>query len=72
MPEKTLNLPGGCHCGAVRYTMHAAPLSVLHCHCESCRKASGAMFNTGGVVRCDQVEIEGKKQHEYIQARFHS
>jgi len=59
MPEKTIDLPGGCHCGAVRYTMHAAPLSVLHCHCESCRKTSGSLYATGGVLRFDKVEIEG-------------
>ena len=36
-------LSGGCHCGAVRYVMHAPPLSVQHCHCEICRKTGGGL-----------------------------
>ena len=52
-------LSGGCHCGAVRYTLHASPLSIQHCHCETCRKTSGALYTTGGVMRRDKVEIIG-------------
>ena len=33
---------GGCLCGAVRYTILSAPSFVCVCHCESCRRASGA------------------------------
>lgn len=29
-------------CGAVRYQMTGPPLSTLYCHCESCRKHTGA------------------------------
>jgi len=33
---------GGCFCGAVRYRVTGSPLSSAICHCESCRRASGA------------------------------
>jgi hypothetical protein len=33
---------GGCFCGAVRYRMAGPLLSSDICHCESCRRASGA------------------------------
>lgn len=33
---------GGCLCGAVRYTILSAPSLVCVCHCESCRRGSGA------------------------------
>jgi hypothetical protein len=33
---------GGCLCGAVRYRATAAPLRGVICHCEQCRKHSGA------------------------------
>lgn len=33
---------GGCLCGAVRYRIVGAPTSSALCHCESCRRASGA------------------------------
>lgn len=33
---------GGCLCGAIRYDISAAPIGTSYCHCEDCRKASGA------------------------------
>jgi hypothetical protein len=35
---------GGCLCGAVRYEIRARFLQTTLCHCEDCRKASGAPF----------------------------
>ena len=37
---------GGCLCGKVRYPAEGAPIWVAHCHCKSCRKASGAPIVT--------------------------
>lgn len=33
---------GGCACGAVRYRLASVPFDAGYCHCESCRRASGA------------------------------
>lgn len=33
---------GGCHCGAQRYETHGAPNYVAYCHCDDCRRATGA------------------------------
>ncbi len=33
---------GGCLCGAIRYKSTAAPVRCVICHCEYCRKHSGA------------------------------
>jgi hypothetical protein len=33
---------GGCHCGAVRYSIDRRPTWSMICHCRSCRKVSGA------------------------------
>ena len=42
-PEKTA---GGCLCGAVRYEAKGKPLLVGHCHCETCRRHTGAPMVT--------------------------
>ena len=33
---------GGCLCGAARYRLDARPLGVNACHCNDCKKLSGA------------------------------
>jgi hypothetical protein len=33
---------GGCVCGAIRYRAAAAPMRGVICHCEQCRRHSGA------------------------------
>jgi hypothetical protein len=33
---------GGCLCGAVRYALKARPLAVNACHCNACKKLTGA------------------------------
>ena len=36
------NFDGGCLCGAVRFRAMGTPKWILWCHCQSCRKHSGA------------------------------
>ena len=36
------DLTGGCLCGAVRYRVGEPPRWAAMCHCESCRRQSGA------------------------------
>jgi hypothetical protein len=40
------NYSGRCFCGQVRYELAGEPIFACHCHCESCRHASGAAFVT--------------------------
>jgi hypothetical protein len=37
-----MSLSGGCHCGAVRYEVEGEPQHVALCHCQDCRRSSGA------------------------------
>ena len=46
---------GGCLCGAVRYRANGTPLSTLYCHCDSCRKHTGAPVVALAGYRRDQV-----------------
>jgi hypothetical protein len=50
--DDPMNLPltGGCHCGALRYEISAAPLLTYTCHCTACQRISGTAFSLGLVV----------------------
>lgn len=37
---------GQCQCGAVKFEAQGDPKFVSNCHCQSCRKATGAAFST--------------------------
>jgi hypothetical protein len=39
-------IEGGCLCGRIRYRAEAAPIRVSHCHCDMCRRATGAVAAT--------------------------
>ncbi|MCC7266469.1 MAG: GFA family protein [Caulobacteraceae bacterium] len=39
-------LAGSCLCGAVAYEVDAEPGPIVHCHCETCRKAHGSAFSS--------------------------
>ena len=56
----TFPVHGGCHCGAVRYTLAGPAVSVQHCHCSRCRKLFGSLVATGAVIRRAQLMIEGE------------
>ncbi|MEO1018695.1 MAG: GFA family protein [Pseudomonadota bacterium] len=34
-------IEGGCLCGTVRYRITERPLSIVNCHCRSCRLGAG-------------------------------
>jgi hypothetical protein len=41
-----MDFEGRCLCGAIRYRAAGEPLWVAHCHCASCRRATGAPLTT--------------------------
>lgn len=50
---------GGCHCGAIRYSISGDPVYHAICHCGDCRKASGAPAVAWALFPRDAVKIEG-------------
>ena len=53
-------LKGHCLCGAVRFEATGKPLWVVHCHCESCRRATSAPMATYVGFRAAQVSWTGQ------------
>jgi hypothetical protein len=37
-------LHGSCLCGDVAFEIHGAPLRMVNCHCEACRRAASAAY----------------------------
>ncbi|MGA0609129.1 GFA family protein [Caldimonas sp. KR1-144] len=48
---------GGCQCGAVRWRGRGPVANLCFCHCESCRRASGAPFVAWGTFALEGFAI---------------
>lgn len=58
-------LTGHCYCGAVRFEISGDSSWIGHCHCESCRRASGSVMTTFAGFRPDQVVFTGAMPNRY-------
>ena len=57
---KMQNFTGSCLCRAVTYKSEAAPLRTFNCHCEDCRKCSGAPYLTNIFVKEANLGIQNR------------
>lgn len=48
---------GGCLCGAVTFEASSDPIDVWNCHCDDCRKVTGASFSTNVIVKLDDLFV---------------
>ena len=51
-------MKGRCLCGHYRFEVQEAPLWAAYCHCESCRRSSGAPVTSYVGFRADAVRFE--------------
>lgn len=58
---------GGCLCGAVRYRLNAAPLSVRICWCRVCQRIAGN-GTVNAVVQSQTLEISGEPAEHVLKA----
>lgn len=59
---------GGCHCGAVRYSVTGEPQHVALCHCVDCRKSCGAPMVSFAAFRAAELIITQGKPVDYHSA----
>lgn len=52
---------GGCHCGAIRYSLEGEPAHVDLCHCEDCRRNAGAPAMCWAGFQESQLSIQKGK-----------
>ncbi|QDL92169.1 methyltransferase domain-containing protein [Paroceanicella profunda] len=53
-------ITGGCQCGAVRYTVTAAPLGMARCHCTTCQAQSASAFGLSLFVPTEGFALTGE------------
>jgi len=56
---------GGCLCGAVRYEVTGDPIRAQICHCNDCRRVTGAEFATNVFVNTADLKITKGKTQEF-------
>jgi len=50
MPDITLPMTGSCRCGKVRFSVTAAPLLTMACHCTGCQRMSASAYSLSVAV----------------------
>ncbi len=55
---ESISMPGGCACGAVRYSLKAPPMFVHCCYCKDCQRQTGSAFVINGIVETGMIELE--------------
>ncbi|MEK9723742.1 MAG: GFA family protein [Rhodospirillaceae bacterium] len=56
---------GGCLCGAVRYEVTGEPTNMWNCHCDACRKITGASYATNVFVKEEDLKITKGRTKTY-------
>ena len=54
-----MTITGRCHCGAISYSAEGAPAHHAICHCDDCRRWSGAPMAGWIAFAEDQVTVTG-------------
>jgi hypothetical protein len=52
---------GSCLCESVKYEISGEMGDIVHCHCETCRKAHGAAFSSVASVRDCDFSLSGQE-----------
>ena len=51
------NYSGSCLCGEIKYEINGEPVRAANCHCDDCRKATGASYSTNFFFNEDDIVV---------------
>jgi hypothetical protein len=54
-------ITGHCLCGAVSYEIDDEPMMAIMCHCEDCRRGSGASYSVNAVFPRTALRVDESK-----------
>jgi len=54
-------MSGSCLCGKVRYEVLGGIGDIVHCHCQTCRKAHGSAFSSVAAVPDHEFKLFSTK-----------
>ncbi|WP_372833811.1 GFA family protein [Pontibacterium sp.] len=54
-------ITGSCLCGQVSYDIAGPVGEIVHCHCQTCRKAHGAAFSSVAAVADENFVLKGQE-----------
>ncbi|WP_305857611.1 GFA family protein [Balneatrix alpica] len=54
-------ITGSCLCRNVKYKISGKVGDIVHCHCETCRKAHGSAFSSVAAVADADFELSGNE-----------
>ncbi len=54
-------IKGSCLCHKITYIITGEIGEIIHCHCETCRKAHGAAFSSVASVKDDDFKVSGEE-----------
>jgi hypothetical protein len=56
---------GGCHCGAIRYSLAGEPKHSSVCHCDSCRRTTGGLATAWLGYPSEALTVEQGEPRSY-------
>lgn len=66
-------ITGQCHCGTIRWQAALPPKIVINCHCNMCRKLSGADYSSWVIFPASQFGLlVGEESLTDYQATAHT
>jgi hypothetical protein len=54
-------ITGSCLCGSVKYEISGKVGDIIHCHCQTCRKAHGSAFSSVASVQDKDFKLSGSE-----------